>query len=326
MRPTDVLRSWAVQDSPPGAAVTALLARGDVAEGWLDRAIYEQRSVVALYNARSATAVVPADEAPAYGTALLPYDDAGLKALMQRAAPEVDEGYAEPAQLGFEAISEALDGRELSRDDLHEQLRRKLPGSLLPWCEACESHHAKRGILIVAGLRGRLCISGRAGRQPVFARTDQLVGWEPPPRTEAGAELVRRYRTQYGDPDVAHFADWTGLGRAHARELWGLTDEQGRRPTLKGLRLIGPGDPLLLGRDREALVPDAAWRKQVFKALGAAGVVLVDGEVRGLWKARKKGKTLEVELTGDVDAAAVRAEAERLAPHRGCVSVSMQSA
>ena len=104
----------------------------------------------------AATAVVPADEVAAYGTGLLPYDDDGLKALLVRAAPEQDSGYDEPAQLGFEAISEALDGRELSRDDLHEQLRQKLPGALLPWCEACESHHAKRGLLIVAGLRGRL--------------------------------------------------------------------------------------------------------------------------------------------------------------------------
>jgi len=43
-----VLRSWAVQDSPPGAAVAALVVRGDVEVGWLDRAIYEERTVVAL--------------------------------------------------------------------------------------------------------------------------------------------------------------------------------------------------------------------------------------------------------------------------------------
>jgi hypothetical protein len=320
----DVLRSWAVQDSPPGAAITALVARGDVPEGWLDRAIYERRSVVALYNPRSATAIIPAEEVGAYGTALLPYDDDGLKALMVRAAPEQDEGYAEPAQLGCEAISEALDGRELSRDDLHEALRQRLPGALLPWCAACESHHAKRGILILAALRGRLCISARAGRQPVFARTDQLVGWSAPPREQAGAELVRRYRKQYGDPDVGHLADWTSLGRAHARELWGLTDEWGRQPKLTGLKLLGPGDPVLLGRDRESLVPDPAMRKKAFAGLGSMGIVLSDGEAVAVWRGRKKGKRLEVELEGDVDVEAVLEEAERLAPHRGCTTVSLK--
>ena len=67
----DVLRSWAVQDSPPGAATTALLARcAELPVGWLDRAVYEDRTVVALYNARTATAIVPADEVAAFGTAL----------------------------------------------------------------------------------------------------------------------------------------------------------------------------------------------------------------------------------------------------------------
>jgi len=329
MKPMDVLRSWAVQDSPPGAAVAALLARGDVPEGWLDRAIYEDRTVVALYNPRSATAVIPADEVATYATALLPYDDAGLKPLFLRAAPEQDDGYDVPAQLGFDAISEALDGRELSRDDLHEELRQKLPGALLPWCEACGSHHAKRGMLIVAGLRGRLCISGRAGRQPVFARTDQLVGWDAPPREEAGAEFVRRYRKTYGDPDVAHFTEWAGLGRAHARELWALAGEaMGRRQTLKGVRLLASGDPVLLGRDREALLPDAAARKKVWASLGGMGIVLDDGEAVALWRPRKQGKRLDVtvEALAEVDREAVERAVERLAPHRGCETVRLRFA
>jgi hypothetical protein len=323
MGPMDVLRSWAVQDSPPGAATAALVARGDVEVGWLDRAIYQERTVVALYNARSATAVVPAEEAAAYGTAQLPYDDDGLKALLKTAAPEGD--YEESAELAFQAIGEALDGVERTRDDLHEQLRQKLPGELLPWCEGCQSHHARRGLLIVAGLRGRLCISNRAERQPVFARTDQLVGWDPPPRESAGAQFVRRYRTTYGDPDPRHFTDWSGLGRAHARDLWELVpDEVEAQPLPRGVKLLAPGDPILLGRDRERLVADPKWRKQIWSALGGAGVVLVDGAVGALWRGRKQGKRLEITVEGDAPLDAVRREAERLAPHRGCTSVRVK--
>ena len=76
--------------------------------------------MVALYNARTATAIVPADEAAAYGTALLPADDAGLKAIVGSALPEHDEGFAEPVALAVDAVSDALDGVTLSRDDLHE--------------------------------------------------------------------------------------------------------------------------------------------------------------------------------------------------------------
>lgn len=328
--PLDVLRSWAVQDSPPGAATAALLVRVDeLPVGWLDDALYEQRTVVALYNARTATAIVPADEAAAYGTALLPADDAGLKAIVGSALPEHKEGFSEPVALAVEAVTEVLDGVTLSRDDLHEGLRQRLPDALLPWCEGCKSHHARRGLLVLAGLHGRLCIAGRVGRQPAFARTDQLVGWDAPERTAAGAELVRRYRRGYGPSSAAHFAEWAGLGKDHARELWALAGDGKPEavPALAGVRLLAPGDPVLLGRDREALLPDPALRKKVWAASGGAGIVLVDGSPAALWRARKQGKRLDVavEAFAKVPQRALQAEAERLAPHRGCTGVEVHS-
>jgi hypothetical protein len=328
--PLDVLRSWAVQDSPPGAATSALLARVDALPvGWLDEAIYERRTVVALYNARTATAIVPADEAAAFATALLPTDDAGLKAIAGSALPEHSEGFAEPVALAIDAVTDALDGVTLSRDDLHEALRQRLPADLLPWCPGCKSHHARRGLLVLAGLHGRLCIAGRAGRQPAFARTDQLVGWEAPERTVAGAELVRRYRREYGPSTPTQFAAWAGLGKAHARELWALagTDAPADAPVLDGVRLLAPGDPILLGRDREALLPDPALRKKVWVAIGGAGIVISNGSPAALWRARKQGKRLEVTVDafGKVPERALQLQAERLAPHRGCTSVEVHS-
>ncbi len=326
--PIDVLRSWAVQDSPPGAATTALLARcAELPVGWLDRAVYEERTVIAFYNARTATALVPADEVAAFATALKPYDDLGLKAIVANAVPEQDEGYAEPVALAVAAISDALDGVTLSRDALHEQLRQRLPGALLPWCEGCQSHHARRGLLVMAALDGRLCIAARAGRQPAFARTDQLVGWKAPDRETAGAELVRRYRRGYGPSTPTHFAEWAGIGKAHARELWALGGEEpaSEAAPATGVRLLGPGDPLLLGRDREALIEDPANRKRLWANLSFAGLVLADGEPVALWRGRKHGKRLAitVDAFGPLDPDALRVEAERLAPHRGCTDVDI---
>lgn len=323
--PLDAPRSWAVQDSPPGSAVAALVARTEeLPAGWLEEALYERREAVALYNPRTATAIVPADEVAAFGTAFLPRDDAGLKAMVGQAVPDRNEGFAEPVKLAVEAISDALDGTELTRDDLHEELRQRLPGALLPWCEVCQVHHARRGLLVMAGLHGRLCISGRAGRQPVFARTDQLVGWEAP--DDAPAQLVRRYLRGYGPSTHTHFAAWAGIGKAHARELWAYADEWTPSqdvPKAEGVRLLATGDPLLLARDRETVVHDAAMRKQVWKATGGAGVVLVDGEATATWRSRKQGKRLVVTVDGEAPRAAVKAEAERLAPHRGCTSVEL---
>ena len=153
---------------------------------------------------------------PRTGRRLLPGDEAGLKAILGSALPEHSEGFAEPVALAVEAVSDALDGVSLSRDDLHEALRQRLPDALLPWCPGCKSHHARRGLLVLAGLHGRLCIAGRAGRQPVFARTDQLVGWDAPERSGAGAELVRRYHRTLRPVD-AHAVRRVGRDRQGAR-------------------------------------------------------------------------------------------------------------
>jgi hypothetical protein len=320
-----VLRSWIVQDSPPGAAAAAIAARADTVA--LDEAL-EGRSAIALYNARTATAVVPADEAAAFATGFLPEGDAALKAVLGQALPGRSEGLAEPVQQAVDAISDALDGRTLTRDALHEELRGRLPQDMLPWCEGCGSHHARRGLLVLAGLRGRLCIAGRAGRQPTFARTDQLIGWDPPAREEAGAELARRFRAAYPGATRRDFTAWAGLGTAHAKELW---ERAGAPPPLpdagpvRGVRLLAAGDPLLLARDREILAPDAQLRRKLFRPTGAPGVVLSDGRVAGLWRARKAGTRLEVtvEKLARLGSAGVEQEAERLAPLRGCRTASV---
>jgi hypothetical protein len=346
--PGAALRGWGVQDSPPGAAIAAVLARTEpVPPGWLDTALDDERSAVALYNARTATAVVPAAEAAAYATSMLPTDDAGLRAIVGQAVPERTEGFAEPVQVAVDAVADALDGAVLSRDDLHEALRRRLPAELLPWCSGCRSHHARRGLLVMASLRGRLCLAGRAGRQPAFARTDQHIAWDPPAREQAGAELVRRYLTALGPSTRAHFAQWAGLGTAHARELWELVQAEladvrvdGRMrawllerdlprlrdpPPAHGVRLLAPGDPLLLGRDREPLVADATLRKRVWAMIGGAGLVLADGRPVAVWRGRRQGRRLAVtvEAFAPLPRDALQAEAERLAPHRGCATVAV---
>jgi hypothetical protein len=358
---TAVLRGWTVQDSPPGTAVAAVLARthaGTVPTGWLDDALFTDRSLVAVYNARTATAILPAGEVAAYATAMLPGDDdADLKAIVGPALPDVAEGFAEPVALAVAAIADALDGTTLSRDELHEALRARLPAEVLPWCKGCESHHARRGVFVMAGLHGRLCLAGRVGRQPAFARTDQWTGWDAPDRAGAGAELVRRYLTAYGPSTRQHFAQWAGLGAAHAAALWGSVEGELTEvrvdgggagdgggaaawvltrhlaglqdpPAARGVRLLAPGDPLLLGRDRAALVPDAAQRKRVFPAINAPGLVLADGAPVALWRGRRKGKALSLaveplEGPATVDPAALHDAAQLLAPHRGATSAGV---
>ncbi|MBB4663689.1 DNA glycosylase AlkZ-like family protein [Conexibacter arvalis] len=410
--PLDALAGgWAFQDSPPGAAAAALSARCDeLSVGWLDAALHDDRTVVALYNPRTATALVPAGDVATFTAGLMPADEASWRFLLGRAIPPAGEGVGPAAALdvALPAFEAALDGGPLSRDDLHAELRERLPDELLPWCDGCQSHHARRGLLVAASLHGRLCIAGRAGRQPLFARTDRWLGPQAAPeavnRDEAAAEVVRRHLRWYGPTTPARFAQWAGIAPAQALRAWALVageleaielegggtawllaadrdaleaagaggtgagsaDAGGAGPRGAGPRGAGPrgagaggvgaggvgaggaqagadagaprvrllpaGDPLLLARDRELLVSDAGTRRRIWAAINGPGVALVDGRPAALWRARKRGRRLAVELTaldGALPAATVAAaerEARRLAPHRGCATAEIAAA
>lgn len=81
---------------------------------------------------------------------------------------------------------------------------------------------------------------------------------------------------------------------------WALVSDSAlfaEAPAPRGVRLLAAGDPLLDGRDRASLVPDPVLQKKIWKAIAGPGVVLADGEVVGTWRAKAKGKRLEVAVT-----------------------------
>ncbi|MBE7190234.1 crosslink repair DNA glycosylase YcaQ family protein, partial [Jatrophihabitans endophyticus] len=94
------------------------------------------------------------------------------------------------------------------------------------------------------------------------------------------------------------------------------------------VRLLGPFDPYLQARDRDLLVPDSTMHKTLWPVLGRPGVLLVDGEVAGVWrtKATKTKLTVTVETFGAVPKSrwpSVEAEAERVAQVRGVPGVAV---
>ena len=118
---------------------------------------------------------------------------------------------------------------------------------------------------------------------------------------------------------------------------WALADALeppaggGGRRGAPPVRLLGPFDLFLQGRDRELLVPDADRRRELWPALGRPGAVLADGEVVGTWRPRAKGRRLAVLLDPWVpwDAGleeAVDAEIARLAAFRGLEPAGRASA
>jgi hypothetical protein len=200
-------------------------------------------------------------------------------------------------------------------------------------------------------LKGLYCFVPREGNEACFVRTDQWFE-RPLPVVEpdvARAELLRRYLRCYGPSIAEHFGEWAGISPDDARRVWGLVDSKlveaglGNRrvwlhrddlaalhspPSAEGVRLLPPHDPSLNMRDRETLLPDWTLHRRLWRSVGNPGVVLAGGKIAGTWRPRKQGKRLVVtveplEALSQQVRAEIAAEAELMAPFRGCTSVEV---
>jgi len=153
----------------------------------------------------------------------------------------------------------------------------------------------------------------------------------------ARLQVIRGYLRLLGPAsatDVATFLD-SALAdiRAHwppeavrvdvvDREARALPDTGAAEVTTDLVRLLGPYDLLLQGRDRQVLVPDASRHRTLWPVLGRPGAVLVGTDVVGVWRPRTTGPllTVRLDLWSPVSPAIrerLGQEAERLAAHRG---------
>jgi hypothetical protein len=228
------------------------------------------------------------------------------------------------------ATRDALADRSaLDKNELHEELRARVRGELMPWCKGCKSHHVMpmlwRYALVVLGAR-------------LDSRRRYVLG--EPAEAPPAAEAARRFLRFYGPATRQDLQAWAGLGGSQARRLWGEVEEElvgvevdGRRAfvlatdrseldspaTMRGLRLLPPRDPFLQHPNRNLLVSDAEIRKRAFRAVASPGVVLQNGRIAGLWRARARRKRLEVavEQLAAIDRDALEAEATLVARLRG---------
>ena len=326
---------------PPAAAFTrdaalqALSARcATITREGYDDATDSGREIVVAYAIRGAIHALPAADWPLFGAALIATEEDELGRQLGRQMQKLGDEHGFEQGWALAEVSAATKdalkgGRALSKVDLHEELRARLPDELLPWCKGCASHHAPpmlwRFATIDAGVRldsERRYRSGRLGRKP------------------AAEEAVRRFLSAYGPATTADFAEWTGVAPSHAKRLWARLEDElvevaaGRQkawalasdehdlmepPKASGVTLIPPGDPYLQRVNRPLLAPDDALRKTLFRPVASPGVVLKDGRLAGSWKPKLKGKKLEltVEKLGRLAKKDVAAEAERIATLRG---------
>jgi hypothetical protein len=316
-----------LQEYPPGwGASAALRARS------LDPL---PRDVVQVNSFRGVPYVVPRADARVFTAALVPEDEAGLKSLVGSAPSKeviaAGFGVGEALERVAAAAREGLASGPLDRDAFHQAMRERLPDGLLPWCRGCQSHHVRPGFWRALGPLEVTVMPEKA--------TWALA--EPPASSLDAArdELVRRFLRVYGPATHSQLASWAQTAPSHAKKLFeGVREElepasvEGWRgfvlaadadrlmspPPASGVRLLGGHDPFVAQPDRATLVPDGALRKQLFPSIGRPGVVLADGRLAGLWRGRKQGDVLDVEVEWLADPVDIAEEADAIAALRAC--------
>jgi hypothetical protein len=212
-------------------------------------------------------------------------------------------------------------GNQVARDELLGSLQR-----------ARISVTSQRGYHILCRLaqEGLICFGAHQGKQPTFALLDE---WAPKTRnlerTEALAELARRYFTSHGPATLHDFAWWSGLKISEARAAietagahlasemidgkacWMSPDRPARRTASPRVHLLPGFDEYMLGyQDRSAALDPQHAQKIVPGGNGMfMPTLVINGRVAGTWKrvVKKKSVVITVAPFAPLNKAEVRA-------------------
>jgi hypothetical protein len=213
-----------------------------------------------------------------------------------------------------------------------------VPRELTYDCGTCKARHIAGNVWQHSGLAGAIEVQSR-GKDATLGPIKKLPG--PPTENKGIDGLITTYLRLLGPAGPAEVAKYFGSAPAEMRKVWpdglGEVSVDGRKAWLpresladlkaakpvQGVRLLPPMDALVQARDRDVLVPVKAQQKEVWRTLGNPGVLLVDGEIAGVWRAKMAGgKRVDLTVTpfGTLAAAkrkAVEAEAAEVARARG---------
>ena len=320
------------------SAELTLWARADgIERGAVERALWEDRTLVKTWAMRGTLHLLRADELPLWVAA-----QGALKPRHHVPSWLRYHGLTrEQADAMLDAIPVALDDRLLTREELAAEVARVtgikgLDGKL-------------RGgfgdLLKPAAFRGNLCFAPNEGRNVRFARPDQWLGRQSPAdRDEAMRDVARRYLAAYGPGTRETFARWFGNPSPAQAGKWlaALGDEavdvkiEGEPAVMLAadveeaaaakpagvVRLLPAFDHYVVAAPRDAdAVLASDERSRVYGPQGwLSPVLLVDGRMAGVWSHELRGSTVAVEIQAFEKVkprvrAGAEAEAERLAAY-----------
>jgi hypothetical protein len=163
---------------------------------------------------------------------------------------------------------------------------------------------------------GQICYGPGEGNQATFIRTDHwLPGLRPVEALAAQKGLFRKYLRAYGPATLNDFAHWSGISMVEVKALRPLLDTELAEhdgmlilredakilqftPSHPGsVHLLPYFDVYLLAHRFKQHFLKAQFYKRVFRNQGwISPVVLIDGEIGGVWTYKVTRKALEIEI------------------------------
>ena len=221
------------------------------------------------------------------------------------------------------------------KGDLSRELSARLDAPYLRFCRVCDATHTYEQPFRVSLLRAGLELEpgtsppvlrripgwrGAAARVPdhldPVRAVLHLLGPATPRQVAAYVDSPVRDVAARWPEDIAAVevdGEERSMLAADVEALTGADD-------VEGVRMLGPFDLFLQGRDRETVVPDEAARKDLGRTLGRPGGLLDGHEVVGTWRPRSSGRKLRLQgvvWSGAERPAGTDEAAARLATFRG---------
>ena len=295
-----------VQAQIMSAAQLQLWARNHaITSAAVDDALLNSRSLVKTSLMRQTLHLVPADEFPLYIAA---QKKTRVGTVLTRMAKfKITREEAE----GLTAlILDFLNAGPAPRIAIAAAVRSKVSKRIHRWME--ESWSMVR--LPIA--QGQICYGPGEGNQATFIRTDHwLPALRPMDELAAQKELFRKYLRAYGPATVKDFAHWSLVSMAEVKALRPLLDAeiaehngllllredmktlQSASPELNSVHLLPYFDVYLLAHRFKEHFLKAQFYKRVYRNQGwISPVVLINGEIAGVWSYKLSRKAVEIEI------------------------------
>jgi DNA glycosylase AlkZ-like len=304
----------------------------------VQRALWEERSLVKTWAMRGTLHLLPAAEYPLWQAALSTRRGYQAGAWLRAFGVTSEE-----LERLIAAVGDALQERPLTREELAEEVA-KLTGSAELGDKLRESWGA---MLKPAASRGQLCFAPNRGQQVQFTRPDRwLGGWHDEDPDAAMDAVTRRFLAASGPVTREDYARWWGIpSPAKARKLmerlgdevaavevegtgaWMLAEQAAEVAVAtpsRTVRLLPAFDQYVVTATRHAahLLP-GPFADRIYRPQGwLSPVLLVGGRMDGTWRQEAKGRRrqIRIEPFAKLPAWARRGaeeEAERLARWSG---------